>query len=414
MKKALIKKKDYEIYSIPMPVKILLGRHRNRFLMKEIEKRHPCFSLANCFDTKFSLKGKKLNADVVVMEKSRLLEYRNLFPAKTFALEDKEDRTVFGKKENLAKILIFLLIGAGIFSGFSIGSKLLEKQDFRTAETFVKSPEPKEEYVVLAPQEYFMLVFSSVNRNEGKINSMQWTGNTCQFDIWGCSSEDVAGARFCQVSYSKGEPNFTLRNEGMKIRAEEYGECREKLEGFDEFEISDAWGNELTETSRTFIPAIRKQLLRYGNPILSERSTETFAEISFIAEEDNFSSAMNFCATAGEEFGFREVGISISQSDLYTTVKVAFEKKNDDFEKTMISPLKVCGSYPSLFCPKKIFTSDSFVVKKTPVQSEKTLSVVPRQSSKTRLGSIVAKDGRVFAYYKSSEGKILMEEEIAN
>ena len=43
-KNCAVKKSDYENYSINLPFKFLLGKRRKKFIFKELEKLHPCFS----------------------------------------------------------------------------------------------------------------------------------------------------------------------------------------------------------------------------------------------------------------------------------------------------------------------------------------------------------------------------------
>ena len=49
-----INTKDYDVYALHLPVSVLFGKKRERFLVTELGKRHPCFSDEFCFDSKLS------------------------------------------------------------------------------------------------------------------------------------------------------------------------------------------------------------------------------------------------------------------------------------------------------------------------------------------------------------------------
>lgn len=75
-KNNVIKKKDFEKYSILLPFVAAYGKRRKQYLCAELEKVHPCFSDEFCFDSsvkKITRKG--LSADVFVMNKATLAEY---------------------------------------------------------------------------------------------------------------------------------------------------------------------------------------------------------------------------------------------------------------------------------------------------------------------------------------------------
>ena len=70
---------DYDFYSFDYPLsKVGFAKEkRNSFICSQLEKMHPCFSDDCCFDYKLRLNKNKLRADVVVMQKFRLAEYKN-------------------------------------------------------------------------------------------------------------------------------------------------------------------------------------------------------------------------------------------------------------------------------------------------------------------------------------------------
>ena len=67
----------YDYYSIPFPVKSVGRIQKNKYLCSQLEKLHPCFSDDCCFDSRLKLSVHGLQADVVVMQKFRLAEYKS-------------------------------------------------------------------------------------------------------------------------------------------------------------------------------------------------------------------------------------------------------------------------------------------------------------------------------------------------
>ena len=68
---------DYDFYTIPVPVKAVLNRNKKHYISSQLEKLHPCFSDDCSFDTHLHLKKTGIKADVVVMQKLKLAEYKS-------------------------------------------------------------------------------------------------------------------------------------------------------------------------------------------------------------------------------------------------------------------------------------------------------------------------------------------------
>ena len=88
---------DYDFYTIPLPVKTLLHRQKDRYIGSQLEKLHPCFSDDCSFDSHLSLGKKGLNADVVVMQKYKVAEYKALYK-RMFVQERKHIQFFAGNK----------------------------------------------------------------------------------------------------------------------------------------------------------------------------------------------------------------------------------------------------------------------------------------------------------------------------
>lgn len=95
-----IKSDDYENYKFALPLRFLFGRKKDRFILEELQKRHPRFSNKYCIDSKLFLSKGKINADVIVMNKSKLAEYYKRLgnSVSGFAFEGMRHKWFYNKK----------------------------------------------------------------------------------------------------------------------------------------------------------------------------------------------------------------------------------------------------------------------------------------------------------------------------
>ena len=115
MKKNLIREKDYDFYSVKLPIRMAFSRKKRRVVLRELEKRHPNLTASSCYDSKIRLSKKGFYADVAVIEKSLLARYRSLFPGKKLYLEGRKSRSCFSTgRKNLIPVFL-LLVTAGFF-----------------------------------------------------------------------------------------------------------------------------------------------------------------------------------------------------------------------------------------------------------------------------------------------------------
>ena len=70
----MIQKECFEKYQFPIPVKYLFCNKKNRFIVEELKRRHPCFSNKDAYDSRITFKGRKLSAIVLVVKKTKLAE----------------------------------------------------------------------------------------------------------------------------------------------------------------------------------------------------------------------------------------------------------------------------------------------------------------------------------------------------
>ena len=172
-----LKKEDYERYFIKVPWNLILGKKKNKFLCSELEKMHPCFSEDCCFDSRILLKKKEICADVVVMDKIKLADYRYRFAGKKIALEENGKRFVFCERKE--KMVVFFAVILGLITLFITGTLFIrnrknEKKGADVIENVEKNLfEEKNEENILGVGK-FCKSLSELIFQKGEITSFEW------------------------------------------------------------------------------------------------------------------------------------------------------------------------------------------------------------------------------------------------
>lgn len=467
MRKNYIKKEDYDFYSIEMPLKIAFSRKRKNFILRELEKMHPKLT-ASCFiKSWFRLKKGKIQAFVAVIEKNLIAGYKKQFSLGNLYIPEKGKFVLSGSKYSIFAG-IFLLLIAGIFSGKMIYETFFQKKKISADEKLSLSNDKKINSeailpVLLAPSELVAAVFSSVSKNGGRISSFSWERGICTFSINGCSSEDVAQAQYCVVSYKDNKPHFTLAvpvsektdftnedNESSDAENSPYSQFRKSLENasnardlietlrkmrstgeielltpenFNQKNRNNAENSRNQDENpenkkvdcQSSIKKVREELFRLGASIQQEHLTEKSAEFEFSVPEEIFYSALKICGTEAKKIGWKETSFSVEKSGSQNHVKVAFSREKEDQNiNACFSPLLLTASYAWLFkseslklVPKSapLFTA----AKNRPFENREKMKNWNSQEKREKLGEIKRNDGFTYVYYKKSDGKITCE-----
>jgi len=467
MRKNYVRKEDYDFYSIELPLKIAFSKKRKNFILREIEKLHPRLT-ASCFiKSWFRLKKGKIQTYVAVMEKNLIASYKKRFLGENLYIPEKGNFSLSSQKY-LIFAGIFLLLIAGIFSGKMIYETFFQRKKIIADENLSLSNDKKINSeavfpVLLAPSELVAAVFSSVSKNGGRISSFSWECGICSFSINGCSSEDVAQAQYCVVSYKDNKPRFTLavpvsdktdfdddNSKNSDAGKSPYTQFKESLEkasdtrdlietlrkmrstGEIEFLNSEDFNqknrnnaenpqnqDENSENkkidSQASIKKVREELFRLGASIQKEHLTEKNAEFEFSLPEEIFYSALKICGMEAKRIGWKETAFSVEKSGSQNHVKVAFsrEKENQNINGCF-SPMLLMANYAWLFkseslklVPKSapLFSA----AKNLPFENRERLKNWNSQEKREKLGEIKRNDGFTYVYYKKSDGKITCE-----
>lgn len=435
MRKNYVQKEDYDFYSIKLPLKIAFSGKRKSFILRELEKIHPKVS-SSCFVRSWlHLKKGKLQADVAVMEKSLLARYKKQFPGSVLYLPEKKREPISGGKKKISIFLsLALLLIAGFFSAkivldiFAQQKKVNEKKPVLISnenDSAQKSVLP----VLLAPSKLVAEVFSQVSKKGGRISFFSYDRGICTFSVSGCSSEDVAQAQYCVVSYKGNNPQFTLSvpvlenenfemknqmemnqkkfNERLKNQLENAKTGRDLLAAMHEMRaagIVEKIEIPVKADYQSFIKKVRNELFKFGAAIQKEHVTEKISEFEFTVPEEFFYSVLKICGTEAKKLGWNEKSFSVEKNGSQNHVEVAFSRENEGENiDSDFSPMLLSASYAWLFKSEKA----NFIPKTHNLSKTATDSV--NLKDKIKIGEIKNKNGFSYIYYRGNDGKLHVE-----
>lgn len=374
--KTLVRRHDYDFYTVRLPFSMIRKRERSLFVRRELEKRHPRFSEKCCTDTKWALRKGKLTAEVAVMDRVRLAQYKKSFPGKRLFLELQPERAVFKKSRTGGTVLMCALLGCAVLLGVRTIRHLRPAQDNVSV---AAQPEPTERASMLAPEQLLVSILAAVTRKGGRLTAARWQGNQCSFAITGCHPEDVVSGERCTVSYQNGEPHFEVA-----LRAQEQTPV----------------AHENASPAAELVPALRHALLSYGAVILSEQIADDSVTVQLFAAHNVLGRALKVCAEQAELHGWCEASFALQSGENGCDAKITLAAGNVPYE--IQSPLQTLAIYAPLFIP-----------------SEPPAAVRPRRANvvhapvveREKVGEIRRMDGSAFVYYRMGDGRIVCETE---
>lgn len=385
----LISEKDFEFYRIPVPWKLVnlgfLKQDRRKIFVKgELEKLHPGFSDKDCTDIKFSLKKRKIVAEVAVMNRLRLTQYKNIAGGKMLLISGKltGTRTAFSEKPKNRRFLIFI-VSAIVAGGLLIDFSYFRLKKHRENPEIEGRTEMLKENIFEKTTE----ILKAVENEGGIIKSLRAENGTVEFKIAKCWPENIFSSEFCAVSYENGIPNFSIASKAFFLNEKGY-ETRESS-----IDIRHS-GN--------FISLVRKSVLDLSGKIHAEEQFSDFSEISFTATEENISKILFAIRKCEIEGGWCESNFNISAENGNFAVTIGFEP----------------GFLEDSFCI--IVSEHKQVFEKRKTNPERKVNAVaPRQTQiksvselapSKKVGQISGANGRNIIFLRTQEGKIIRKE----
>ncbi len=420
MKKALIKKTDYDFYTISLPLSVLRKKRRKAFVSGELEKRHPQFSAALATDTRYTLRHFHPAAEITVMDGSVLADYHRRFPGQRLLLEGKKDYPVFFSPLNRKRSVIALFIFTGAFMGLFAPFLLKKDSPFwigllkRPAESSAPQQKSEKEYVEKESPPLNLVdssklaqficegFFSNVASSQAQLSSFSWEQGSLSASVSGCNPEAILSTLVSSVSYEKNKPHFSVKMPAPRT----LGMAGKKIP--DEKEESFL--------AREFIPLIRRELLSNKCQIQREEMNQGKVTVAFHCESSRLSKVLwacsNLCALAYlRGFSLWESAINLNPGSGErnpVSVSLSWELCPETISSTEreSSVFLACSKYPSIFVfqPARILKSP---------QPEK--APAPTNQSLQKIGEIVQGTTR-FVYFKSDlNGQITIEKkEVVN
>ena len=396
MKKTIIRSSDYEF-------------HR-KFIIGELEKRHPRFSGSCCYDAKYCVEKKKLMAEIVVMEKSSLAQYKNA--GGNLYIEDNTKRSVFSQRTRIIRAVSLIMImltgilsfriakslisGEKLCTGSAVAENTISPADYLAEENGASSGE---KFTLESPESLLPKVFASISSHGGKISAFSYSrkdsvdgkksSGLSTFSIHGCNCEEVTNAQYCVVSFKNNEPHFEVilpfQNAlpGKSSLASDEPDSDSKIASH--------------ENDAKTIASIRSQLRELGAVIESERNGEDCVDFSFFSDFSILYSCLKICGLEAEGALWTVKSLSMTENGNRGSVRISFDKhgKKEDF-----SPLLLASRYAYLFGPEL-----KIVPKKAGLISDKRDSL-KNLAAKSKVGEIKKNDGSIFVCYRNSEGRM--------
>ena len=415
LKKNLIRKKDYERYSVRLPFRVFLSRktNRSRFMFGELEKMHPCFSDECTFDSKIKVGRRGLVSDVVVMNSLKLSEYKTRYFGKKLFLEGNPEKCVFKKKgiktPLSAALILFAVLVTLIFTG---------RNQLQTVknETFVRGEKEAagEEKISSfesdiqtgkLPGELTDSFLSIIEAESAFLSGLEWTCDGMNESFFASAAYihpdrllKTSEIELSAVTYRNNVPYFTAK-----------GKCRVRKSNMNQTEI--VWTNGKTgifDADEEVYAELRNIIGRFGAEFLEENFNPW--KIRFILKNATLNETESLISEMAAFI--LKTGIAIRRLVIRKGGFDDFELEIEtapELEPFMGVNLSILEKRFRLFGLKnkseKVQSYQIAVEKKTPAK-EKSL---PVGQSLKKIGEIRHKDGSFVVYFKNQQGKIISE-----
>ena len=379
---------DYDFYTIPLPPKLLLNSRKNKYICGQLEKLHPCFSDDCSFDSFLSLEKKGLRANVLVMYKHKIAEYK-ANKSRLFIKECKYHQFFVEGKKKVAGLLSGLLLLTGLcllaflpdFVGGKEGGQASgQASDQASVQTSQNPP------ASLSPQDlpkglYAPQVLYLVAKNGTYIRSFSWNYDgfteALSMQISGLYPEQLVDFSpqpdFSSITFEDAIPLMTIsfnENQSQTVN-----------KNFPE--------QELLSLKKDF-----RSLILSSRLVLSEESVNPFGLKLLISKDSKKDFILLLEYIRQKQLCLSS--INIIADDLQTRVQLIFSSvklcDQTEFLNSLIENLQLFHS------PEKDRKSRKVLVEK---------KQEPQSKNFTKVGQIQKPDGSITSYYKDEKGKII-------
>lgn len=354
--------KDYDFYTIPFPFKALFRSQKDRYIFSQLEKLHPCFSDDCSFDTHLRIEKSGLKADVVVMQKYKLAQYK---AGKTNIIFNESPHHHFfaGKNKRLAFIFIIALILLII---------ILSRWQSATSENqpaqITTESEPVEQNKELIIVEFL----NAISDSKACITDFSWTfdgyNESSSMLIKGFYPEQLmeisAVVTLSPVTFQASVPVMTVSLNRRHALQKEFDQ---------------ALYNKSRGELRSFI--------NKNNLILIEETVQPYG-IKFEGGKNQRAEIINLLSFLEQN----ELSVSnLKISDSQNKIRIEIIFAGVDFPN-------LYDFYEALKNNIKIFL---------PHEEKTVIKNQPPQQKLSKIGQIIKPDGSIISYYKDEKGKII-------
>ncbi len=375
---------DYDFYTIPFPLRQLGRKKRYAYLYKELEKRHPCFSDDSCFDSKLRLEKKGLMADVVVMQKYTLADYKS--NGRKICISERKGSCFF-KNKGALKIYSFLFLAfflIFLLTGFFLHPKKSEPQSLGTA---VSEAILKEK--IILPLEEIKNLLAGINKLEGRVDSFFWKADGFNqqtiLSLEGIFPEELqplfsqtapADIKYSSLSFASAIPQMTIElNQRIRLPP----------------------AMETVKDKKDDRALVRNWLLKEGVEVLEESLAPPSLKFQLSSQKNEIfflEKMLDFFIK--EEMAFSSLLIKKENQNLY--MELNFASYDYDPDRELLKALKENALI--------FFREKNMPVKKETLSSfDKSVKQEGNQEM-SLIGKIIYPDGKSYEFYKNKEGKI--------
>lgn len=429
----VVRKNDYECYSFVVPFGCLIGKKRDRFIFKELEKLHPCFSDDCCFDSKIVFKKRNFFANVLVMDKLKFSEYRCENLGASLRLEENEKVKVFCERKKwiwCAAVLFALFCAICVIWNVKWHNRALDAANsgalgdvstwnvLEDASTQVgaqrlssgagEGTEAELAGVGAVCTEFVEKVFLL----DGVISSFLWE---CDF-AFGGTRENVLRV---EDAYEKLNlmvegifpESLSFEKTEILINAIKYENNRPKLnvscsEKVIPFEIENVSKKDFMQS----VSNMRTFLLK--NCVILEEGKDS----CFYRVQVNFNNCSDFFIGIADVVEREKLAISrlqINKSDFFDVqFEIVKNKKMEVFEeKESFNLFRFVGENAFVFLGKGFFKNSTHKLRKNEIERRIESNNNLLKKKYKQIGKVMNEDGSVIVYYKTELGKIVFEVE---
>jgi len=387
--------KDYDFYIIPFPLKAFKKGQKNKYIYSELGKLHPCFSEDCCFDSRLRLESSGFKAEVVVMLKSRLADYKSR--NKDIYIEERKHFPFFRAHKSYKTIrlsIVLCLILTIFFILFSaLENKKTEKREGVKDQFLAEENEAHKAYESNEIASFLWTLWGL----GGRITSFEWKtdGFTshARTEVKNIYPEEVAktfpNAKCSSLVFQNKEPLLTVELEEKNFIETrplpcDYTACKKEVRNL----ILSQGAKIIEESVNPYSIALEFSTVKKDLALTSIKKL-----LQYLL--DNKLSLSSFSLITSKETLL--LGLSFSEVELSL-----FEKLGQRLCK-ILDLFFESSSRPE----EENKAAKNLVKNLNTITSKRTL----QKKENNKLGQLIREDGSVLSFYKDKNGKINKVEE---